>query len=192
MNKETEVKVLNIDVEKVKTKLVEIGAKQTYQGKFVVDWLRPIGIGEDEDPWFLRVRSREGREPEVTWKGLTEHEVNVRKKINRKVNQKHHTADEINFNVSDFNKMRDLFIAIGLEHYARQEKIRTSFELNDISFDIDEYPGIPPFLEVEAFSKQKVEETLEKLDLKNYKRWAAGERILIQQEYKKDWYWMEF
>lgn len=88
--------------------------------------------------------------------------------------------------------MSDLFESIGLEKYAHQEKDRTSFTLKHWSFEIDDYPGMPPFLEIEGSSEDHVNEAIKLLGLEKNRTWAEGERKLIQNVYNLDWYGMRF
>src|SRR3989344_408714 len=57
MAQEIETKVLDIDRDEVVKKLGTLGAKKIAETRLTVDWYRPKGIGEGEDPWFLRIRS---------------------------------------------------------------------------------------------------------------------------------------
>ena len=52
MTYEIETKVLDIDADEIKQRLVALGAKKTQETIFWVDWYRPKGVGEGEDPWF--------------------------------------------------------------------------------------------------------------------------------------------
>ncbi|MEK7062419.1 MAG: hypothetical protein AAB946_00120, partial [Patescibacteria group bacterium] len=63
----------------------------------------------------------------------------------------------------DFLEGGDLFEKIGLEKYARQEKDRTSFVYKDWQFDIDQYPNMPAFLEIEGNSEEHVKEAIKLL-----------------------------
>ncbi|MFZ2887050.1 MAG: CYTH domain-containing protein, partial [Minisyncoccia bacterium] len=148
--------------------------------RLVVDWFRPVGTKEGEDQWYLRIRSNSEGKHEVTWKAKSEIVGSVRK------------HKEINFNSEAPEKLADLFESIGLEKYAHQEKDRTSFTLKDWSFEIDDYPGMPPFLEIEGTSEEKVHEAITMLGLENNRTWAEGERKLIQNIYNLDWYSMKF
>ena len=180
MAQEIETKVLDIDKAALVARFQELGAEKTLETRLVVDWYRPKGIGEGEDPWFLRVRTDSSGKSEATWKALSDVIGTARKQ------------KEINVTVQDPKKLAELFIAIGLEEYAHQEKDRTSFTLKDWRFDIDHYPGMPPFLEIEGKSEDHVNEAIKLLGLEKNKTWAKGERILIQEVYKLDWYSMRF
>jgi len=180
MSLEIETKVLDIDEVKVIKALKKLGATQIQRTTLIVDWYRPIGTNEGEDKWFLRIRSNSDGKHEVTWKSKSDIVGVVRK------------HKEINFNIEEFEKLSDLFLEIGLEKYAHQEKVRTSFSFKDWRFDIDNYPGMPPFLEIEGTSEKSVNEAIKLLGLGKNRTWAKGERVLIQDIYKLDWYNMKF
>ena len=180
MAHEIETKVLGIDPDKIKKKLVTLGAEKTQETRLIVDWYRLKGVKEGEDPWFLRIRSYSSGKHEVTWKAKSQILGTARK------------HKEINFLINESEKLSDLFQEIGLEKYAHQEKDRTSYSLKDWSFDIDQYPKMPAFLEIEGGSEDSVKEAIKILGLEKNPKWAKGERILIQDTYKLDWYDMTF
>ncbi|HRY63044.1 MAG TPA: CYTH domain-containing protein [Patescibacteria group bacterium] len=96
---------------------------------------------------------------------------------------------EIEFEVSDYNKTRDFFLAIGLVHKLEVENRRERWLFKDIQFDIDTYPLIPTYLEIESSSWAKVKEGSELLDLDyNQKRICSATQIakdygIITQDY---------
>jgi len=181
MAQEIEAKVLDINKDDVISKLEEFGAKEKgLRTKLTVDWFRKVGITEGQDPWYLRIRSYNDDKHEVTWKAKSEIQGNVRK------------HKEINFMIEEPDKLADLFEEIELENYAHQEKYRTSFTLNDWQFDIDEYPGMPSFIEIEGQSEEHVNEAIKMLNLEKNRIWAEGERTLVQDAYSLDWYNMKF
>ena len=180
MAHEIETKVLDVDAQAIKTKLVSLGAEKVQDTRLVVDWFRPKGEKEGGENWFLRIRSYSDGKHEVTWKAKSDILGTARK------------HKEINFVINEPKKLGDLFEKIGLEKYARQEKDRTSFVYKDWQFDIDQYPNMPAFLEIEGNSEEHVKEAIKLLGLENNKTWAKGERILIQDVYNLDWYNMKF
>ena len=180
MAHEIETKVLDIDADAIKAKLIGLGAKQIQETRLIVDWYRQKGVKEGEDPWFLRIRSNSEGKHEVTWKAKSDILGTARK------------HKEINFLINEPEKLSDLFEEIGLEKYAHQEKDRISFVYKDWQFDIDQYPGMPAYMEIEGKSEEHIKEALALLGLKNNKTWAQGERILIQETYGLDWYHMKF
>lgn len=180
MAHEIETKVLDIDAEKIKETLLSLGAEKTIETRLIVDWYRIKGVKEGEDPWFLRIRSNSDGVHEVTWKAKSDILGTARK------------HKEINFNIQEPEKLSDLFEELDLEKYAHQEKDRISFKYKDWRFDIDQYPKMPAYLEIEGNSEEHVKEAMKLLGLENNKTWAKGERILIQDTYSLDWYQMKF
>ena len=145
-----------------------------------VDWYRIQGIKEGEDSWFLRIRSNSEGGHEVTWKAKSDILGTARK------------HKEINFGVNEPEKLADLFEELGLERYAHQDKQRISFTLKDWRMDVDSYPKMPPYLEIEGTSEGHIKEAIAFLGLQKNRTWAEGERILIQEVYGLDWYDMKF
>lgn len=180
MAHEIETKVLDIDVADIKNKLIALGAKKIQETRLIVDWYRIKGVKEGEDPWFLRIRSNSEGVHEVTWKAKSQILGTARK------------HKEINFNIPEPEKLSDLFEELGLEKYAHQEKDRTSFSFKKWSFDIDQYPKMPAYMEIEGTSEESVKEAISLLGLQKNPTWAKGERILIQDTYSLDWYNMKF
>ncbi|MEI6660459.1 MAG: CYTH domain-containing protein [bacterium] len=178
---EIETKVLEVDKEAVTRKLVELGAREVQNTRLVVDWYGPAGLTHaGDDPWYMRVRTTSGGKVEVSWKSLAKIVGNTRQ------------SQEINMNVTDAEKMGEIFKAIGLENYAHQEKDRHSFAFKDWAFDIDTYPGMPTYLEIEGSSVEHVHEALEMLELLTHESISEGERKLIGEKYKLDWFNMRF
>lgn len=180
MAHEIETKVLDIDSAQIEKKLAELGATRIKKTRLAVDWFRVVGTKEGDDKWYLRIRSNSEGVHEVTWKAKSEL---------LGVARKH---KEINFNIAEPEKLADLFEGIGLEKYAHQEKDRTSYALKDWSIEIDDYPGMPPFLEIEGSSEEHVQEAIKLLGLESNRTWAEGERKLVQDIYNLDWYSMKF
>lgn len=180
LNFEIETKVLDIDPISVLNLLETLGANKLQETRLVVDWFRPKGIVEGEDPWFLRIRSNSAGENEVTWKAKSQ--------INGTTRQ----HKEINFMITEPAQLTGLFEELGLELYAHQEKDRISFSFHDWRFDLDQYPGMPAYLEIEGGSEEHVKEAMKLFGLENNRTWAEGERKLIQGTYGLNWYDMKF
>ncbi|MEK9180763.1 MAG: CYTH domain-containing protein [Patescibacteria group bacterium] len=177
---EVETKVLNVDLEQVSKPLNAEGAKKIADAKYSIDWYRPVGQKEGEEAWYLRIRSSSASRPEVTWKGKAD-TLGVSRKV-----------EEINFFIDDAEKLASLFEKLGLEKYAHQEKFRTSWALQGWRFDLDQYPKMPAYLEIEGIDENHIQEAIRMLGLQNHKTNSSGERILIQTEYRLDWYDMRF
>ncbi len=180
MAHEIETKVLDINSEEIKNKLISLGAEKKQETRLIVDWYHEKGTKEGEEPWFLRIRSNSEGQHEVTWKAKSDILGTARK------------HKEINFLIQEPEKLADLFEELGLEQYAHQEKDRISFVFKEWQFDLDQYPDMPAYLEIEGTSEEHIQEALKLLDLEHNRTWAKGERILIQEIYNLDWYNMKF
>ncbi len=67
--------------------------------------------------------------------------------------------------VSDFTSMTNILLAIGLIQKFYEEKRRIRYLLSDIEFDIDFYPKLAPYLEIESSSWSKINKAIKLLGL---------------------------
>lgn len=178
---EIETKVLEVDKDKIADKLRSLGAKEIENIRLIVDWysLKEV-VKNEEHPWYFRVRYNSNGSTEMTWKSLGVFQGNARH------------SKEINLKVDDFDKAKNLIESIGLVHYAHQEKDRHSFILNNWNFDIDTYPDMPTYLEIEGKSSDHIKEAIMLLGLENHTAISEGETKLIRDKYKLDWNNMKF
>jgi adenylate cyclase, class 2 len=65
-------------------------------------------------------------------------------------------TDEIEVEVSDFDTTSVLLLRLGFVPKSYQENRRTSFVLGTTELEIDEWPRIPPYLEIEGRSREDV------------------------------------
>ncbi len=172
---EIETKVLEVDVKAIVKKLKSFGAEKIQDVMLTVDWFSLLGVDKDKQPWFLRVRSYSTGKIEVTWKGDLE-VLGVSRKVK-----------EIQLSVESHEKMKLLFEAIGLVVYAHQEKKRQSWKIGDVQFDLDTYPGMPSYLEIEGPGEREITHMIEKLNLAGKETWNDGERTLIENKYELNW-----
>ena len=178
---EIETKILEVDTKEVEKKLLSLGAKKIQDIGFVVDWYGPKGLThKGDDPYFLRVRSYSDGKVEVTCKWKPEIMVTARR------------VKEVNVMIDDHDRMKLLFESIGLENYAHQEKKRISWKLQNVQFDLDTYPKMPTYLEIEAKSEKEINNMIKKMNLEKHESWNDGERTLITKKYKLNWFNMYF
>src|SRR3990167_10878438 len=147
---EIETKVLGVDVNSVAEKLSKLGAEKIQDVMLKVDWFSLPNLVKENHPWYLRVRSFSSGKTEITWKGKPEIMGTVRK------------VEEINVLVDNHEKTKMLFEALGLVCYAHQEKKRMSWRLNNAQFDMDTYPGLPTYLEIEAENEKEIVDMIKK------------------------------
>lgn len=153
MSQEFETQILNINIKEIKNKLRQLGAKEEpeiFQKRWVFDIqcldAKTPGTGE-----WIRLRQA-GDETLLTYKNRKGFGINE--------------TEEIEIKVDDFNKTVEIFSKLNYftgKYY--QENKRIKFTLNDIEFSLDTWPMIPPLLEIEAPSEEKVKEGLKLLGL---------------------------
>ena len=132
---EHEVKVLDVDIEKLKLKLKleEIGAVKVY------DDVRTIIALDTEDRMFLNKKDKLIR---VTDEGSI--------KVTMHVNQsKPEIKKGIKFKTSRMKETLDFFKEMEINPISKVKADRISYELGKIDFDIDKFPKIPAFLEID-------------------------------------------
>jgi adenylate cyclase, class 2 len=168
---EVEVKILDIDKKKIIAKLKKLGAKKVFEGRINAI----IFDTKDDKIWksgnLLRVR-KVGKKAEVVLKEKVE-----------KTDIKHYIEHEIT--IDNFETALNIFEKLGYMQKDRLEKNRISYSLGKLHFDIDSYPGIPTFMEVEAHSRKELEKGVKLLgyQMKDTKAWSAWD---VAKHYKKD------
>ncbi len=146
MQIEFEAKFINIDKEAVRNKLKSIGAtliRPEFLMKRVV-FDPPVEI---KGGW-LRVRD-EGDKVTLSLKVVDGQEIKDQKE----------TAVEI----GNFELGCKLLESIGAKRKAYQETKREVWKLGEVEFDIDTWPGLSPFLEIESNSEDEVERAAKKM-----------------------------
>lgn len=140
MQTEFEVKILDIDVDKIISKLESIGAekiKEKEQKRYVYDFT-PV----KKDSW-VRLRT-DGEKTTVTVKEIHSDEIDGTK--------------EVSVIVDNFEQAHKLLEKLGYKHKAYQENKRISYLLDGVKIEIDFWPRIPVYIEVEGKSPEEVEE----------------------------------
>lgn len=85
-------------------------------------------------------------------------------------------AEENQVEVSDFALMEIILKRLGLNPVTHRKKTRISYRLGEVRFEIDKYPEIPAYLELEGPEKA-IREVLNKLkiDIKQTTNMNAGQ-----------------
>lgn len=156
-NREIEVKFLEIDKEALIKKLRELGAEDTGD-----DFLKEAIFYDKEGRWqydetkFVRIRQT-SKGIFVTFKHKEVHGVTGTK--------------EIEFTANDFRKVKDFLQEVGLVFFREQEKRRHKFLLGEVIVDIDTWPNIPTYVELEGPSEEAIKDAAQKLGFD----WAKAE-----------------
>ena len=146
MHIEIEERVLEINPEEIIKKLEDLKATKVgewNQKRYVYDF-NPIR----ENEW-IRLRTN-GESTTLTYKNIEKNSIDGTK--------------ELEVEVSDFDETNQLLNVLGYKAKGYQENKRIRYILNNVEVDIDFWPLIPPYLEIEATSVddiRKVEELLE-------------------------------
>jgi len=148
MNIEYEAKFLNIDKDKMRAKLKEIGAKliqpEVMQKRVVFELPKDHEI---KGGW-LRVRD-EGDKITMSLKVVDGEKIE---------NQK-----EVCLKVDNFDEAVSFLFSIGCAKKSYQETKRETWSFGDIEITIDEWPFLEPFIEIEGKSEEKVKSFCEKM-----------------------------
>lgn len=145
MNTEFEIRILEIDVEKLTKKLESLGAVKKFdylQRRYVYDF-----IPKQEKKW-IRLRTN-GEVTTLTIKDIVSSKIDGTK--------------ELEIEVDDFEKTNLILKEFGYQPKGYQENRRCQYKLDGVEFDIDSWPRIPTYLEVEGKSEQEVYKALDKL-----------------------------
>ncbi len=145
MHTEYEVRVLNINPEGVIKKLEELGASFQWdriQRRYVYDFIPKI-----EGKW-IRLRTN-GKKTTLTIKNLVSSLIDG--------------TQELEIEVDDFEKCHLILKELGYEARSYQENRRCQYLLDGVEIDIDSWPLIPTYLEIEGPSERVVYQTLERM-----------------------------
>jgi predicted adenylyl cyclase CyaB len=154
MGKEIEVKIRNIDKKKIIEKVLNLGAKKVFSGRIIDYRFDTVQRDLSQKGKALRIRKK-GKNIYLNLKGKKKTYENV---INRR---------EIGVRISNFKVMQRILNELGLIKIFELDKIRTEFKLENMKFDIDEYVGLDPILEIEGDSYENVQEYIKKLEIQD-------------------------
>ncbi len=136
MNTEIEAKWLNYNHDDIRKKLILCGAvlqqKERLMTRKVFDY--PDKRLEKMNGW-VRVR-HEGDKITLSYKQLNDRTI--------------HGTEEVTVVVNDFDATSSFLESIGLKSYSYQETKRESWKIGDVEIELDTWPWIPPFIEIEA------------------------------------------
>lgn len=147
MHTEYEVRVLEIDKEKLIKKLEKLGATKVAD----FDYKRRIYNFTPRNQYkWIRLRT-DGTKTTLTIKELKSLEIDGTK--------------EIEIEVSDFDETNNILNELGYIAHTYQENKRTRYVLNDVELDIDSWPYIPTYLEIEGKDEKAVKDMIKLLEV---------------------------
>jgi adenylate cyclase class 2 len=157
--RETEVKILEVDKTMLEKKLKKLGAKKVFEGKLTAILFK----SKQKPELIIRLRKSANQTQFTVKKIITQKDAKI--------------ADEKEIDIIDFEKMHEILLMLGLKQKGKLSKYRVSYELGNIRFDFDKYPGVPCFLEVEAENKNELKKGVRLLgiDYSETKTWITSD-----------------
>ncbi|MEV6558965.1 class IV adenylate cyclase [Nocardia sp. NPDC051756] len=149
MKHEYEAKFLSVDVDCLREKFRELGAIQVFSRTLLT---RKIFESDalSSGAW-VRLRD-EGARCTLTLKRVTD-----ATSIDG--------TTEIETTVGDLHALGEILVELGLRQVRYQENYREEWQFGDVVFDLDTWPGLPTFLEIEGPSESAVRLAAARLDL---------------------------
>jgi len=170
--KEIEIKILDINVEEIRTKLLSLGAEKTFEGDIHAVFFDSPRNKLKNQGNTLRVR-KIGEKTELCFKG-------------KKEEGPFKIRPEIEVITNNFSNTLKILEHSGFIKSKGRRKIRESYQLNNVKFDIDFNVGIPAYLEIEAANEKIVEKYVKKLgfSMAEISNLSSGEVIKLYNEQK--------
>lgn len=168
-NSEIEVRFLEIDAGKLKAKLKS---------------LKALDLGEDffEEIIFY--------DKNLEWQKSGQTIVRIRNTKNGIfLSYKHKEfdnaieAEEIEFKIDNIDRATLLLERVGLVAYRHQQKKRHTFKIDDVMVDIDTWPKIPTYVELEGPSEVHLKSTAKALELDWAQVITESPRTVIEKYY---------
>lgn len=168
MKTEYEIRVLEVNKEEMIKKLEGLGATRIgeYEQKRYVYDLKPV----EKDKW-IRLRTN-GKTTTITYKDIVSNTIDGTK--------------EVEIEVDDFDRANEFLERIGFKSRAYQENVRIQYVFNNVEIDIDSWPMIPIYMEIEGSSEKEVAEMLELLKIDATKLTALNCDDIYRQIYGID------
>ena len=165
---EYEVRVLEIDVDGIKKKLESLNAtliEDVFQKRYLYDF-NPV----DPNRW-IRLRTN-GHITTLTIKEVESSNIDGTK--------------ETEIIVDDFDSTNELLNKLGYYPRGIQENKRIKYDLNGVEIDIDSWPRIPTYLEIEGHSEKEVYDTLKLLEIPKEKSTSLNVQSIYKEIYNID------
>ena len=174
MAKEIEAKFLNIDKDNVIKNLEKIGAVKIHDEKLLRRCVYSLPI-KKEGAW-ARVRD-EGDKITMTYKRVTSKSLDG--------------VEEVEITVDNFDRAREFLRSVGLIEKAYQETRRMRYYLKseNVEFDIDTWPALNTFIEIESDNEAAVKKYAKILGFNWEKAMFGSADFVYAKEYNvtEDW-----
>ncbi len=168
MNTEYEIRVLEIDKDKLIKRLNELNAKfigEFNQKRYVYN------IIPKTDGRWLRLRTN-GKKTTLTYKSVEKNSIDGTK--------------ELEIEVEDFEKTNSLLELVGVKNKGYQENNRIQYILDGVEIDIDSWPLIPTYVEIEGENEESVLNILKKIAIDDKKVTTLDVQSIYKEIYNID------
>lgn len=168
MKTEYEIRVLEINEKEMRDKLEKLGAikkGEFKQKRYVYDL-----VPKQEGKW-IRLRTN-GEITTLTYKNIISNTIDGTK--------------EIELEVEDFDKANEFLEKIGFKNRSYQENRRIQYILDNVEIDIDSWPMIPTYMEIEGKSEEEILKVKKKLNIDEKKITMLNCIDIYKQIYKID------
>jgi len=146
---EIEVKILEVDKTEVIERLRGLGARKIFDGDVITTYFDFEDRKLAKEGKILRLRKK-GDQVELTYKNeISKEEAKI--------------MEEYEIIVDSIDVMKEILGNLGFKEFFKSFKHRISYTKDNIHFEIDTYPDIPAFLEIEAPNLEKLKEYVNKL-----------------------------
>ncbi|MDO8556364.1 MAG: class IV adenylate cyclase [Nanoarchaeota archaeon] len=160
--KEIEVKIIAINKEDIINKIIALGATKTFEGNIhSISYNFP----PNENISLLRLRKKGDKNYLTAKKSLSKEHARI--------------AEETELEIESFEAMHTILTSLGYTIKKESHKKRTSYTLNETHFEIDEFTGIPAYMEIESSSEKKIDQFIRELGINpaNVKNWNETELL---------------
>lgn len=165
---EYEARVLDIEKEKLEKKLKDLGAEKIADFNYK---RRVYNFNPANDNKWIRLRT-DGVNTTLTIKEIKSQEIDG--------------TEETEIKVSDFEQTNIILNKLGYKSHTYQENKRTRYVLEGVEIDIDTWPYIPTYVEIEGKSTDDVKNMINKLGLENKKVTSIDVQGVFKKFYKID------
>lgn len=168
MHTEFEARVLDINKELVIEKLEKLGAKKIAE----FDYKRRVyNFNPPTDHKWIRLRT-DGNKTTLTIKKIENLSIDGTK--------------EMEIEVSNFEETNRMLEELGYKAHTYQENKRIRYMLDDVELDIDSWPYIPTYLEIEGKSEEAVKSMIKLLEVDKEKVTSLDVQGVFKEFYNID------
>jgi adenylate cyclase, class 2 len=167
---EIEAKFLAVDHDVLRARLKELGATctqpmRTMRRKHYDFPGRTLDKGKNA---WVRIRD-EGDKITASYKQLADRTL--------------HGTSEVCVTVDDFDRMGEFLMQLGMESNNYQETKRESWKLGDLEIELDEWPWVKPYVEIEAPDETTLRQIVKDLGLDWAKAYHGSVEVVYTAEY---------